>query len=181
MPDGKVHFAISCTIDVVILIPVSVYLAPETGIGSAGILVGGLIGTLLTPDIDQETTTFEERRILNIDPVIGTLYKWFWMPYAKKIPHRSISHWPVIGTLTRAGYVYLFYLLFNLLLRIARISLPYVPGVGWDFTLAFFLGWCTIDLFHILADAIFVSYYSKWYYVFHPSEKPKSNRPLNHL
>ena len=71
MPDGKVHFAINLVVDGTIILPMAIYLAPESPVASGALLVGGFIGTFLTPDIDQETSTLEENRIKKINPILG--------------------------------------------------------------------------------------------------------------
>ena len=51
------------------------------------------------------------------------LWSWFWLPYSKIVPHRSlISHFPVIGTMIRVGYAYLAYVIATSLLT-AGLSL----------------------------------------------------------
>jgi uncharacterized metal-binding protein len=58
-------------------------------------LVGGcLAGLVITPDLDQS-----ERRT--------SLVSVLFYPYGKMFRHRGVSHWPVIGTLTRVAYVLL--------------------------------------------------------------------------
>lgn len=173
MPDGRVHFAISCGVLGAAIIPAALYIAPESLTNSGALLLGGLIATVITPDIDQQTTTFEERRIYNIHPILGTSYKWFWLPYAKRIPHRSISHWIVIGTLTRVLYLYVWYLVLAILFGWSLLPL------SGEFSLTVFLGWTVVDTFHILADSLFRSYYRVWYYRFHPGELP-SKSSSNH-
>ena len=172
MPDGKVHFAINLVVDGTIILPMAIYLAPESPVASGALLVGGFIGTFLTPDIDQETSTLEENRIKKINPILGKVYQLLWLPYAKRIPHRSISHWIVIGTLTRFLYIYLLYGILCLL-SYPLIALPLIPTSNVLFVFFLFGGWTTVDSFHILADILFKSYYRVWYYRFHPGEKPK--------
>lgn len=38
---------------------------------------------------------------------ISFIWYIYWEPYAQLLTHRGISHWPIIGTLTRFGYMYL--------------------------------------------------------------------------
>lgn len=70
-----------------------------------GVWCGTLAGILITPDADLEGTTWEERRIYNLLPLLGLLWQWAWFLYARAVPHRGISHTPVLGTLTRLLYI----------------------------------------------------------------------------
>lgn len=41
---------------------------------------------------------------------ISTLWFYFWAPYATLLTHRGLSHWPIIGVLTRVYYIHFFVL-----------------------------------------------------------------------
>lgn len=75
---------------------------PDLGIG---VWWGTLAGILITPDADLEGTTWEERRLYNLSLLLGLLWQWAWFLYARAIPHRGISHIPILGTITRIGYL----------------------------------------------------------------------------
>lgn len=53
----------------------------------------------------------KSRNLLNFFmlPLTAVNRAWFylWQPYAWALTHRGISHWPVLGTTTRLGYLWL--------------------------------------------------------------------------
>lgn len=58
-----------------------------------GFLLGGLY---LSPDLDIRSRPYRRWGLL----------RWYWWPYQKLIPHRNwMSHWPIIGTAIRLGYL----------------------------------------------------------------------------
>lgn len=69
--------------------------------------VGAICGWLIDPDLDHHhITSRSERRIWNVNPVLGYLWEVFWYPMARAIPHRHwLSHLPPIGTFVRLGYM----------------------------------------------------------------------------
>lgn len=134
----------------------------------AGLVIGGLVGIIVTPDIDHHVVTHEELRFYQVGRVAGVLWQWLWAGYEIVVPHRGVSHVPVIGTLTRAIY----------LAVIARVLLwvaagiagdwcvlnacdvqPMTVGALWDiavifhrFWLGVLAGWIVQDLGHLLFD-----------------------------
>jgi len=77
---------------------------PNYGLDAVKMGLGCLLGIILSPDLDIDSKTDSELLMGHI-PIIGTLFYWYWLPYALLIPHRHfISHSPVIGTLIRIAY-----------------------------------------------------------------------------
>lgn len=81
-----------------------------------------------------------------------------WKPYAKLFRHRGVSHWPVIGTLTRLAYLTgLFWLMWVILeliiwwhaIEVRAWSLPGWVVVGSG---GFVAGLVLSDCLHWLAD-----------------------------
>ena len=72
--------------------------------------VGCLAGVILSPDLDISSRTRSEYLVYRyMGRFPGALWFAFWWLYARLIPHRSpLSHWPIIGTMGRFLYVYLF-------------------------------------------------------------------------
>lgn len=93
----------------------------------AGLVVGGLVGIIVTPDIDHHVVTQEELRFYQLGRIPGVLWQWLWAGYEIVVPHRGISHVPVVGTLTRALY----------LAVIARVLLWVMAGIAGD--------WCVMN------------------------------------
>ena len=69
----------------------------------AGVL-GLVAGHLVTPDLDVDAITHEERRALRAG-CFGWAWVAWWWPYARLMAHRGLSHAPLLGTLTRAVYL----------------------------------------------------------------------------
>lgn len=80
----------------------------------AGIATGAISGLLVTPDIDLPTRTYEERRVYAYRHWLGIVWQSFWSPYSLVMGHRGVSHWHLVGTVTRMGYFLVAaYILFN--------------------------------------------------------------------
>lgn len=153
MPDGSIHSL------------ATVLLAGAAGFGTyqLGILdqphaialaAGSLAGLLLSPDLDVDTGSASDdwaRRTVGRGPA---LFWWLiWRPYAALIPHRSpLSHFPILGTVLRLGYLSLVCWLIMWLLHLAApVSIPAITTVPWWFPLAF-VGLALADLFHWVLD-----------------------------
>lgn len=136
MAGGKYH-AKATKRNLLWLLPVSglVMTVEPTGVGIA---VGAIIGHVLTPDIDHHYTTYEEYRVYRYSRLLGFCWWLYWLPYEKLIPHRGISHIPVVGTATRFLYLLWFPLWYT-----------HIPYLFWVFV---FVGWCIQDNKHLQLD-----------------------------
>lgn len=107
------------------------------------ILLGLLVGGLVTPDLDIESSTQEERllqKIPFIGPVFSGIWETVWFPYAKLLPHRSpFSHWPILGTAGRFFYIYL-------AARLIMFHLGYNLRLSFDWW--FLAAWAVQDTIH---------------------------------
>lgn len=146
MASGRTHQIASASAFVVGGITCAYYVLPPPV--SQSVLLGLLTGIFISPDLDIDASTAEERlleKIPIIGPIFSAVWQGIWFPYAKLIPHRSpISHWPILGTAVRAAYLWL----------IARVILLHFgilpPAV--DF---WFLGaWAIQDTLHWVLDSI---------------------------
>lgn len=126
----------------------------------AAVVAGLGFGILLTPDIDLTTRTHEERRMLHI-PIFGRMWIAFWASYSWWFEHRGLSHWPVVGTLTRLFWLCrpIFGMLAVLILfhYSSVIHVEVTQELGplfrwWMFP--FFVGWTLQDLVHETADVL---------------------------
>lgn len=118
--------------------------------------MAGLVnGFLVTPDIDLPTITREEQRILGvpaIGPVLGRAWVVFWLAYAKTFVHRGTSHFPIVGTFTRAAYQWAILggVLFTWMTLDPSFRVPF-PAVA---LIAVYLnGWMVQDHVHLMYDA----------------------------
>ena len=95
MPIGKTHTKMSAWL--------AVGLAPV----SPAAALGCLSGVLLSPDLDVDAGYYGLHVIRTIWGEAGAdVWRAFWLPYAKIMPHRSIaSHFPLFSTAVRLGYV----------------------------------------------------------------------------
>jgi uncharacterized metal-binding protein len=105
-----------------------------TGLGSLG-------GLILTPDLDVNTGSISQIRVRKwFGPAVGSLWFVYWWAYGGMFSHRGISHWPIIGTLTR--------ILYGGLLLWPFLQLP---NHLWAWML---LGLMLSDLAHYLLDSL---------------------------
>lgn len=119
-------------------------------------LIGGtLAGLLLTPDLDVNRGSISNHHARRLGGCFfGLAWSLIWKPYSLLIPHRSpLSHFPLIGTALRLGYlaalVWLVLAGLALVGVVARVpELPY----WWHWA---FLGLALSDLFHYILDRSF--------------------------
>jgi uncharacterized metal-binding protein len=113
---------------------------PVEGLAFAG---GALLGLFVNPDLDQQAISRIEWRLIKHTFGLGFLWLAYWWPYAVALSHRSISHWPLLGTLTRLIYLApVWYVLWLVGVR---------PGPWLVWAIA---GLVVSDLAHWLRDAI---------------------------
>lgn len=105
MSSGIVHAkATAVATPVVAAVVFFVSKSPEFAAISA---VGCLSGILLSPDLDQESVSHAEWKLIRATLGIGYVWLAFWGPYASIIRHRSpLSHAPLFGTALRLLYLW---------------------------------------------------------------------------
>jgi uncharacterized metal-binding protein len=91
--NGRAHALASITLALSIMA-----VAPVAALGCA-------CGVLLSPDLDQEGISHAEWRLVKWTFGLGFLWLLLWWPYAALMPHRGLSHVPIIGTATRLAYL----------------------------------------------------------------------------
>ena len=164
MPDGITHFEIGLLAGSAAVLAAAAYADPPA---VRAVLLGSAIGLLITPDLDQEGTTFTERVLRHV-PLVGFLFQVSWYGYALLFRHRGWSHNIIIGTPSRILWS-LFLLLFwtcaagGLAAFGAGAALP-VTVPDWPAVIAEFvprlahpgvlLGWWLQDALHVLLDAL---------------------------
>lgn len=162
MPSGRIHASIAVVVGVSAgLYALDSQLPPDVKIG----LVAGLsAGWLMTPDLDLPGRTHEELRLLRHLPVFGRLWVTFWGGYGQFFRHRGLSHWPVLGTLTRAFWLVrhlVFFVLIGAVLNwtgLADVSI--IPHVDVGRMLAsqlfvsFLVAWMFQDIVHEFTDIL---------------------------
>ena len=108
---------------------------------------GSALTLLVNPDSDMEIHTTNERRLIQRVPILGRLWVATWWPYAKMFRHRGVSHWPVIGTATRAGYLFLL-VTAGMMIVGASAYWDEVTGPA----AGMFVGMCVSDIVHFIMD-----------------------------
>lgn len=113
MASGKIHFTSDIILSIV-TIPFGV-VYPEV---IPELIVGNIIGTLFTCDIDLPSTTYNEIILSKFvrgkfaKTFVTNIQKVITAPYAFFITHRSwLSHGPLIATLTITLYLWFLYFL----------------------------------------------------------------------
>jgi uncharacterized metal-binding protein len=138
MPSGKVHSVYTGLLALVSL--------PA---GDYALTVGILSGLILSPDLDVDDGYIglaHLRRFGCVGNVASVLWRTFWYPYSKLVPHRSpISHSFIVGTTVRVGYLFLPLLLANI------FGLPLQLPTHFG---SWFIGLCLSDGLHVLMDWI---------------------------
>ena len=119
---------------------------------AAGFLLGLYVGRRVDPDLDMTQITLTERRAIQRNFVFGHLWRIYWLPYSKLIPHRSpLSHLPGAGTLLR--WLYLFWLLFLAQgLILLELNSAAITALFVAFWIGEFAGQCWMDLVHLWMD-----------------------------
>ena len=149
MPSGRVHaaFTLVTGAGVAYYGYQAGYPLPEIAAASGGVF----LGLLLSPDldVDQGSISFEYARNL-FGGLFGAVWAMVWKPYSYLIPHRSpLSHFPVLGTVIRLGYLAgVLYLGLYLLHWTGAITRPVLPSWA-PFT---FWGLCLADTLHFFLD-----------------------------
>ena len=147
MASGKAHAKAS----LIAAIPTG--LATGLGLGSVfyglGAVAGSILGIALTPDLDQEMTTYFEWKLIRKTGPLGFIWMAFWAPYSLLIPHRSFwSHFPIIGTVIRLLYITTPIIVFCL-------WKGYIPNLSQfiiEFLVGIILGLAISDILHWIMD-----------------------------
>ncbi len=154
MPGGKVHSAIT-------LATVTGLIAPSFVWGNQGdiymYIAGAMVGVMLTPDHDVDGGNFTDTIIRRVSPIAQKVWRMFWTPYALILPHRGkLSHFPVLSTLVRLGYILL---VLNLVMWVIWLVFKAIGGdntvsfVFW-WNNSFFWGLVHVDTLHWAADQL---------------------------
>lgn len=147
MPSGKTHVALT-------LSAMSGMMVPPIIMASNGnslyYLLGCLLGTLITPDLDLDNGNITDSLIRKVFPPAQVIWRILWTPYSKLIPHRSpFSHAPVLGTFLRIGYMFLIINLISILYHLI-VDTVFSFYFVWNWSLV--AGLCHVDTIHFLVD-----------------------------
>jgi uncharacterized metal-binding protein len=160
MASGQLHFTAN-VIAGTVLTSIAYLRAPEPAM-ALYIGIGCLIGTIVTPDMDLEGTTYTERMMRKI-PVFGWLWQQSWYGYALLFRHRGASHNLLLGTPSRImwlGIIAVFWTVFliGLLCVVQPGNDPDVLGRDIATTIlswvhpGLLLGWFAQDIAHYILD-----------------------------
>ncbi len=156
MPNGNVHNL--STAALAVTLPAAVLAAGILPAGRALALSAGcLAGLLLSPDLDIDRGNISYKMVRNsMGCLPGALWKLFWWPYARLIPHRSLlSHGPLIGTLLRLVYLFAVPALLWGLASLA-VPLPELPIPRWSWLPYAMIGLAASDALHSVMDAVWI-------------------------
>lgn len=150
MSSGITHRNDALVVEIVATISsLLVYVNTGSEYLSAGILIGGVCQFVVTPDIDHHIHTYEEKRWLKLLGVFGWLWIAYWWPYSKlfrhpnskHMPFKTMSHMPLLGTVTRMIYLMWW--------------IPMFFEVDLLIWIGCFAVWSVGDFIHIVRDTIF--------------------------
>jgi len=125
------------------------------------LILGGWMGYLIDPDLDELQRTYTERRVFRyLGRRVGKVWQAIWAPYAALIDHRSFwSHIPGVGTVIRALWLGIvlalpFLAFFAFFGPPVLDVLPNLGGYALDPTWLFWLlaGWSVQDTVHWALD-----------------------------
>lgn len=135
MPSGRVHTTAT------ILLAIGTF-----PLANPPLTAGVLSGLILSPDLDVDDGFIglaHLRRVGCLGNVLSGIWRAFWYPYSKIVPHRSpISHSIIFGTVVRVGY---------LILPLLALSF-FVPVSVESWFGVWFVGLCLSDALHIVMD-----------------------------
>lgn len=115
-------------------------------------VTGMVVGLLVTPDLDLNNGNISDTMIRKVFPPAQWLWRFLWTPYSLLVPHRSVfSHFPLLGTTLRIGYVFLVLNLINLFGYFILRNFDTVSLV-WVWNWSFFFGLAHADIIHWAAD-----------------------------
>lgn len=98
------HSHTTATLAVTGLLCLAYALRPDEP-GALYAAIGSAATLLVNPDLDIENMDRNEHALVKHTFGLGFLWLMLWYPYARVFKHRGISHWPVVGTLTRVLYL----------------------------------------------------------------------------
>lgn len=160
MPSGVTH----ATISVAAAPAVGVYALNLTNSPTLAFCAAvgcGVVGILVTPDLDQQTRGWAENKLLRSRNIVialfGAIHYVLWYPYALFIPHRHfLSHFPIVGTAGRLVYLAsalsVVYWLVTAVMHIPLV-LPAWSSISGYMT-AVVAGLAVSDTLHFVADVI---------------------------
>lgn len=104
MPSGRTHAIATIVIAAPITYTATHSIDPAL-INDA--LIGCFAGLFIHPDLDQEITVHHTtRKLIKYTFGLGYLWMMLWHPYGFAMTHRSkLTHFPVIGTMSRVAYL----------------------------------------------------------------------------
>lgn len=150
MPNGRVHSA-ACVVTALASGGSAYYSGIATLPVAFDVVVGALLGIMLSPDLDVDRGNISNYYIRKFSPVAAWIWRAFWWPYAKAFRHRGISHWPVIGTCSRILYISVYVALFTIVLALFNKSVRLL--YSWE--LPVLVGLMLSDSVHALLDKLF--------------------------
>ncbi len=154
MPSGKTHDRVN-----IVSTAILGYFAYSRGMGLDEVVafcLGSLVATFwFSPDLDLSYSKPVKRW--------GRL-SFIWRPYSLIVPHRGISHVPVLGILTRFGYIFVIFLFFWFLIAGTLYNLGLSPPqlkplsiFKNPYFIPFLLGILFADTLHIVLDWVWSS------------------------
>jgi len=155
MASGKTHERLTIK-----TLPLAVFLGGIAACGGHDVAlfalpIGHAMGIIICPDLDLRTRTRAERHLQRIALltwpllIMSTLYAIVFGSRRWPFVHRGISHWPVVGTLTRWLWFFGPVALLLVVTGNETALAMHWPALFWAFT-----GNCLSDLVHIIADAV---------------------------
>lgn len=159
MASGKVHFAGNIINGTILTVSTYIYSKEIVPL----VIIGSILGTLITPDMDLEGTTFTEKLMRKI-PIIGFIWQISWYPYALLAKHRGLSHNIFLGTLGRILWLMIIITIYTILVfgfytllnqQITLQPMNWFSNIEFTQVFIIFIIWALQDCNHYGLDLLF--------------------------
>ena len=155
MPSGIIHTKASLLTSIPCF--AAGYLVSQDLLSATACFGGCLLGILITPDLDQESISTSEYKLVKWTLGLGYFWTMLWFPYALMFKHRSFfSHFPIVSTLLRIGYICVFLGFFH------SLGMSF-PQPSWTVMLWTVIGLMVSDTLHWFMDLVSGATHAKSY------------------
>lgn len=158
MSTGKVHTRVTLLIAAEFATATIVSL----DVSNVQYVVGALLGVVIQPDLDVSHGRTVSSTLIRNRLGLVPYYFWqsLWYMYRRSLKHGGeLSHFPVIGTVGREAYLFLFLIVFPNILLALLFQFDFWSETEWWYRLIIHhykitLGLMVTDLFHWILDVV---------------------------
>ena len=166
--DGWWHYNIAKIVVpllLVIIVPVQIVSFMVCGVEAkkaigVGILIiaGGVYGfAVVSPDVDVNNMTYLRKMWLKRNRILGRMMITFYKPLALIMPHRGLTHVPIIGAAIICAYTIIPIMIMAIVIKIAKgdmENITYTMKTITQIALPIWVGMSISHTVHIIQDII---------------------------